>query len=123
MATYTVCNSSAFVTTFYCLVYFASALYVLIKNKGQFNRTNLLVFAFYGLIFLLQLVALYTSLADDGCSIQPLQKLLLFESDILMAMILQLVLYRMLTLKLKLVDTTGDQNERLFFMQQQSKHS
>lgn len=80
--------------TTYATFYFIGFSYVTLRNKCQFNVQNkglfILFFIIYGLLM--------TSVTLE---LTWVQILLYFEADILITMVLQLAVYRMLTLKLK----------------------
>jgi hypothetical protein len=95
----TICVTSTTITAIYFTFYLALVIFVMLRNKFNFNKTKHLVCILFFAIYCLQLAAASSAVSQEGCLVNPSQKFMLFESDILIMTILQMVLYRMMTLK------------------------
>ena len=83
-----ICLASSVVTAAYALGYLGLLGFVLAKNRFQFNCTNYAVMLLFIAVFAFQLSAVVSAMLACECQIGASQKLLLFESDIFVALIL-----------------------------------
>lgn len=110
---------------FTCLVAFCFLLtlsYVLVLNRCRFNLTNNAVCVVYCLVYAMQVGAVIASIyftPQNSCQLSTYPVLVITQAEILSATILQLVFYRMLTVRIKLKDDT-ENNMRAFFDAQTS---
>lgn len=116
------CVVSFGVTCLAALCFLLTLSYVLVLNRCRFNATNNAVCVVYCLIYAMQIGAVVYSICftpQNSCALATYPVLVITQAEILSTTILQLVFYRMLTVRIKLKDDT-ENNMRAFFELQTS---
>lgn len=110
-----VCKIDWLVTACYSFVYLLAAVYVTLRNRCNLNYSNHFLILLYLTVYCSQLVAVSGSITQDSCfNFTWYDKLLLFEADVFQTIVLQLVVYRMVTLRLRFEDDPNGDMEIFF---------
>ena len=95
----TICQTSTIITSCYFVCYLLALSYVLVVNQCKLNAQNQLMFFLATATYCLWCATGVLSWSHQDCAVSKVSKLMLFECDILVMVMLQMVFYRMLTLK------------------------
>ena len=114
-----ICKTVEFVSMITFALYFILLIYVFIRNKCGFTNINILILVLFLIIYCLQMSALI----KPNCAVESVQQILIFELDILIGIILQLILFRMLSVLLTLRESNSLSKEnRIFAMSTSSEN-